>query len=766
MPKLFLAVFVSLITICNIAAGKVFHQKLNYRIIVQEKPTKVQKFAAAELKKFLDLTYSSPIIMNGTIRPMLFLVGFPSEAIFAGFTKLPNMKSRFGVFQSGNAILLYGSDAPGVDPTKTSLYETGTLSAVYYFLTKYAGTGFYFPGEKGFAVTPNKPILFMSRQDIPKPTFEVRGIRSNKNKEFSSRELNIFSRRMLCNRPFWSRYDYYYIFMKNWKKRFWKTNPDYFMMRNGKRISARYPWHTPCLSNPNTVKQTATDIIAKININPQVKVIRLFCDAPVELCQCAKCNKSDARKRHNELTGVSEELYGFQKKVMNLVHETHPDIYFISQTKGRSYGQPPVKVKMGPKFVIEILTRRPNPTADYTASIKQAQAWEKAGVKTILKSYPRYPDFKNYPIISPAFTQSYLKQFVGVARGAYLTETQKKSYSLSALNLFIQAKVLFNIKANNKRLVAEFCNFAYPKAEKEMIAFYREMERLFMKTRDVYGNHLATIYYVDNLAIAKSLLDTAAKKIKKDAYWFNKLNADFNAFYKKSLAARPQADIIRKASAPPVPFTIPKLSQSIKLDASTGPAKWSEAIKHKLMPLFKYKDFQQSNVYLACDNKNLYIGLVAKESNLKKMRQKCRTNHQGPIWGDDCFEIMLVPDNTGQTYYQIGVNSLGVYRVLYHEKGKPNRTLKDFAIQTAAAVNKENWTVEMKVPLSQFDSADFSKTWKFNTFRTRVLDGDKTSRQSSGIRLFYSGSYHKVKHYHLLNWPKLEKSFWQYLKFW
>ncbi len=62
MRKIFLALFVSLIVICNIIAGKVFHQRLNYRIIVQEKPTKVQKFAAAELKKFLDRTYSSPVV--------------------------------------------------------------------------------------------------------------------------------------------------------------------------------------------------------------------------------------------------------------------------------------------------------------------------------------------------------------------------------------------------------------------------------------------------------------------------------------------------------------------------------------------------------------------------------------------------------------------------------------------------------------------------------------------------------------------------------
>jgi hypothetical protein len=284
------------------------------------------------------------------------------------------------------------------------------------------------------------------------------------------------------------------------------------------------------------------------------------------------------------------------------------------------------------------------------------------------------------------------------------------------------------------------------------------MERLMMNTSEINEDHLVTNYYFDNLEIAKTLIDSAAKKIKDD-YWFKKLYRDFNAFYAKSLAAKPQADIFRKAAAPPAPVTIPKIRTGVQ-------DKWAGALKLELTPLNKYKDYQSASVYLTCDEDNLYLKLVANENNLEKLRQNCRVNNQGPVWSDDCFEIMLVPDKSVRSYYQIGVNSLGTYNVLYHRSNKSVESLPNFKIQTSSAIDKGKWIVEMKIPLDEFDSVDFTRTWKFNVFRTRMLDGKTQFRQSSGVRLFYTLSYHNLKHYGLLRWPERKKSLWDCLKFW
>ena len=59
----FCLLFLCMLT--NLYADSVFHQRLNYRIIIPDNPTEVQKFAASELKTFLDSTYSAPLILNG-----------------------------------------------------------------------------------------------------------------------------------------------------------------------------------------------------------------------------------------------------------------------------------------------------------------------------------------------------------------------------------------------------------------------------------------------------------------------------------------------------------------------------------------------------------------------------------------------------------------------------------------------------------------------------------------------------------------------------
>jgi hypothetical protein len=738
----------------SVYADSVFHKRLNYQIIIPDNPTEVQKFAASELKYFLDLTYSAPLSLNGKTDSIIFMVGFPESAIMAGFTDVPAMRGRFGVFRKNSTFLFFGEDYKNLDPVKTPNYNAGTLSAVYYFLIKYAGTGFYLPGDKGYSITPNCPIVFDKAMDIPAPTFECRGF-STAAKEFSGQEMNIFFRRSLCHIPFWGKPDLAYYFIEKWKKRFWSTHPEYFMIRDGKRINESYPFHVPCFSNPDVVRQAAADIVGEINRNPALEVVRMFCDAPVKLCQCARCAASKERGMTGQDIEICEEFYGFQKKVMDLVHEAYPQIYFMSQTKGDSYRNPPKLVNPGPQFTIEILTQYPDVNADNSEFVELAKAWNAAGARTILKSYPRWPDYKDYPIINPKFTQKYFKAFAGVAKGTYYSDLRINSlYSFSACGQFIQAKVLFDVNADVDRLTAEFCAFAYPGAEQEMVAFYQEMERLYMDKKEFRRNPLEDIYYADKLQKAKSLLDDASNKVKKDSVWFARLQTDFNKFYNESLAAKPEIDTLFNA-APQKTLNIPLLKNTIKVDGSVSPAEWAEALKEIFYPNKKYKDFQQSEAFIGCDSKNLFIGLNAFEKQPDRLLQKCRINHAGRIWNDDCFEIMLVNNQKKRAYYQIVVNSQGTYQVMYRENNKPSVAVDNFRIEVKAQIVNDRWSVEMQIPLEQFKSSDFQDLWQINIFRSRILNDpiqEAANRQSSGLRIF-SYSYHCLEQYHYLKWP-------------
>jgi hypothetical protein len=735
----------------SVAAGQAEFQRLNYTIVTPDNPSKICKFAAAELGAFLEKSYSAPISLNGSDAPLTFFVGVSGRAIMAGFSDLPDMKGKFGVFRKGRNILFHGWDDQDIDPVKEFYGEAGTLLAVYYFLGKYVGTEFFFPGDTGCLITKNRPVEFESGRDLPKPTFILRGF-SRMTKEYSPAEMAVFFRRSLCSIPRWGHCDIFYDYYMgswSWKKRFQDTHPEYFMMVDGKRVSEKYPYHAPCFSNPDVIRQTAADIVTELNKNPSKTTVKVFCDAPIALCECDNCKSSEERKHTTGNVGGSEEVYGFLKKIADVVWQSHPGVFFLTQTKGTSYHLPPVLVNLGEQFAVEVLTDQHTTRIDkLSSSVEDAKKWQAAGVKTFLKGYPRWSDAntKNMPVITPRFTADYFKAFRGITAGACQSELRFNPYSFSALNQYIFARLLFDLDSNVDDLIGRFCAFAYPEARDEMVQFYDEMEKLYRQRKSVQIDPHMDIYYPGQLAKPMQLLMAAKARSTKPSIYLDKLYDDFKVFYDNALKAKETVDPLRKAAAERANANITVRPTYLEKppELASSPDTWSGAVKYELSTPATYQDFQKSTAYLACDKTALYIGLIASESNMASLMRKCTKDHEGSIWMDDTFEIMLGPDAAG--YWQIVVNSNGVYRILSRSKAEAAEMF-GFKIETTARVSDNKWVVAVKVPLSQFQQADFSKPWKFNIFRNRRSG----QQQNSGIQL--SGvDFHVLDEYCTLVW--------------
>ena len=736
-------------------AGKVFHEKLNYRIILPDNPTKICSFAAEELKKILDETYDAPVKFNGKTDPVDFYVGVSGAAVMAGFTDIPPMENKFGIFRKDRSILLFGSEDAGLDPEENAFGFAGPLHATYYFLNKYLGAAFYFPGDKGYSITKNKSVDFEEDSDVANPSFEVRGF-TTYTKEFSAKDSNAFFWRMLCCIPRWAHHDVSY-YMYNWKKRFWETHPEYFMLRDGKRISEKYPYHTPCLSNPDVIKQTAADLVDKIdaNTNRSIKTIRLFCDAPTAQCQCERCAKSKERALAGGVDEKShDEFYGFQKKVADIVHQSHPDIFFMTQTKGSSYYLPPKLVKLGPFFMVQILNDRAFNKTNWQESLEIARAWKEAGVRTMLKSYPRYPEWLDYPVINPQKTIAYYKKFHGVCLGDGFSDLAINApYSFCALGQFVQAKALFNLNASFDKMLEDFCSFAYPGAEKEMMEFYREMEKLFLQGKSRF-NPLINVYTAENLKKPMTLMDAASKKVRQDSVWFEKLHADFKKFHDHAMDESRKVENLQKNQCKILKPQF--LDEPMDIAVQNDPGKWKDVSTNELVTCFLYENFQKGVAFSACDKNYLYIGLVAFEEKTGDLRKSCTENGKGELWSDDSFEISLVPHDKfeGKNYYQVVVNSLGVYRVLQRVEGSSKiEDADDFKLETAAKIDKDKWIAVMKIPLAQFPKSSFKHSWRISVFRVRCLNAPNSGdRQISGLML-KSDSFHELNHFTELMWP-------------
>ncbi|NOY74584.1 MAG: hypothetical protein GXP32_02180 [Kiritimatiellaeota bacterium] len=75
---------------------------------------------------------------------------------------------------------------------------------------------------------------------------------------------------------------------------------------------------------------------------------------------------------------------------------------------------------------------------------------------------------------------------------------------------------------------------------------------------------------------------------------------------------------------------------------------------------------------MAFSKKYLLIGLIAQEKQVEDLKNKCETIGVGPIWSDDCFETMIMPEPKSHRYCQIICNSRGIHHVL--KRGPKKKT--------------------------------------------------------------------------------------------
>ncbi|UPZ14505.1 carbohydrate-binding family 9-like protein [Flavobacterium humidisoli] len=141
------------------------------------------------------------------------------------------------------------------------------------------------------------------------------------------------------------------------------------------------------------------------------------------------------------------------------------------------------------------------------------------------------------------------------------------------------------------------------------------------------------------------------------------------------------------------------------------------------------KASQNTFVSLSWNDENLYIAYKCNDSQIIGSLQK----KDSQIFNtDDLVEIFLDPDGDSQNYIEIGVNAFStnydlLLKCISEECGGWN-TAMDFDIkglETVSKINKDGYTVEIKVPFSslkKIKNGSFSKPkvgtkWNGNAFR-------------------------------------------------
>jgi concanavalin A-like lectin/glucanase superfamily protein len=176
-------------------------------------------------------------------------------------------------------------------------------------------------------------------------------------------------------------------------------------------------------------------------------------------------------------------------------------------------------------------------------------------------------------------------------------------------------------------------------------------------------------------------------------------------------------------------FTIvPKKSGEILLDGKLDDLQWKKsslfpiaisAVSNTISPYV-------SQAYICYDDKNIYLGLKTKRLKAKELVNYKKRDEM--IFKDDCFEIVMFPENrTPDFYYKWVVNSAGVLL----DDRKTNKKW-DSKCQLKTYIGKKYWSAEIKIPVSDFKLTSIKKadTWRFNVHRSYYFD-DKPNAYTS-----------------------------------
>ena len=301
-----------------------------YTIVVPEKASPSQRYAAEELRDFTEQMTGVKLPIATDAAPL------PAKAILLGKTKYTNVRADVGtdgfrLVARPPHLLVIGSR------------ERGTLYGVYELLERFGGCRWYsswcskIPRLDRFAVPA-------TLDDTQTPAFALR-----EPFWWDAMEYGAFAARLRANHRTWRRNEAKYgsdslrfggglgschtfdILLPVAK--YFDSHPEYFSLVNGRRLK----WPTQlCLTNPDVLRIVTSNVLGRIRSDPGAKFYGVSQNDNRNYCRCPKCAAVDAEEESHSGTMVR-----FVNAVAEAVEKEFPDV--IIETLAYQYTRKPPK---------------------------------------------------------------------------------------------------------------------------------------------------------------------------------------------------------------------------------------------------------------------------------------------------------------------------------------------------------------------------------------------------------------------------------------
>ncbi len=455
-----------------------------YRIVIPASPTTNEQKAATVLQDYLIRISDAvlPIVSSDKTRS-------PYEIVLGQNGRLDEL----GISVNFNEL---GSDGFIIRTDSLRLLITGgngkgTLYGVYTFLEKYLSCRMYSPQVK---IIPKKEKIILGTIDdkqIPVIRFRDTHYRVSWDPEYTDwHKLNHDEH---GGRPAWGMFVHTFNNLVP-PEIYFKTHPEYYSLRNGKRIPTQL-----CLSNPDVLKITVQNLRRMIAANPEARYWSVSQNDNRQYCMCDQCRAIDDREG-----SPSGSIINF----VNQVAREFPDRMISTLAYEYSRKAPAI---LRPEKNINIMLcsiemRRDRPFGEATdtvstAFVRDVKDWSRIANDIIVWDYViQFPNlispFPNLHVLQPN-----LKFFADNGVTAMFEQGNRETGGeFAELRTYLISKLLWNPIENADTLMNDFLRGYYGAAAGPIRQYIDEMReaslasekplRIFGSPNEAAGSYL------------------------------------------------------------------------------------------------------------------------------------------------------------------------------------------------------------------------------------------------------------------------------------
>ena len=744
-------------------------------IVVAKDASKVVKFAAKEMKHFLDGAFSCnvPVVDAPTgVRTPIHL-GDNKWSREAGIAVEGMARDSFRIVVTGKAVFIAGRDDATADPERAFTrsvwshhYERATLFGVYEFLERYVGVRMYFPGELGEIVPKARRIDvpaadFTVAPDMPGRSYSYfdegawfEGERRDAESTVRLRWLNSYRLRMQTRYlPF-----NHGLSHRGYLRRFGESHPEYFRLnkdgsrdvnlalgkRSGKLCYTSGVWEEIYQDAKSYLKGEDANVRGVINPAGDVgwwyscqegRFVDLMPHDGMVPCECAKCKAAyDANAVGNNY--MNTIIWSNMAKIGNrLISEGVPG--YVTQMAYQPYARVP-DVALPPNILVMVAKRGPW-SVPYPDDLKHEYAdiaaWaKKLGRKVAIWTYPcKYGkrNVPNIPSLSPWAWGRYYKDIAPWVSHIF-AQSDSDRFIHHHLDHYVLSRVAWNTKVDVDAAIDEYFQLMYGAAAPEMKALFRSLERkwtvgfLSRGENTVWGpsfnvaspeDRWGRVYTAELLAKYDLLFDRALKKTAEGSL------------------ERRRVELMRRELLEPL---------VAEREAFAGLADRLAKVNFRfcagkplaLRPCGKPKEAVvpadlRTEVHVQKGVDGLVVRVTAYEPKMRDVVALKRAFDNEDVWTDNAVEVMVDPTGARREYMHFMVNSAGSWSDLVHRKDKSGNWANDWKWNSGAKVAvrrfSNRWTCEIAIPSANFPDG-IPQRFPAEAFRNRVLKANTNAK--------------------------------------